>query len=236
MLVFSRFQEWIWMEWPAKQQQTDFDAICTKPKRRRALDLQSRQNRQKLLQGASRGTLPNAGIFQVPTVDSDGMACESTNRPTLMRLTPNPRSGEPSTCRLGTTPKDAQWAKQDTFANAGIFQDPSGDSGGMACKSTNIPTLMRFTPNPRAREPLPCSRGKPPKSCSRDQNDVLLLMLVFSRFYQSFGWNGLRKYQQTDFEAICPKPMPRRALDLQSGENRQNEALLLMLKFSRFKQ
>ena len=109
-----------------KDQQTDFDAIYIEPKRRRALDLQSRENRQKLLQGAKWRTFANAGIFQVPTVDSDEMACEKTNRP----------------------------------------------------------TLMRFAPNQSAEEPSTCNRGKTAKRCSREQNEALLLMLIFSRIQQ----------------------------------------------------
>ena len=131
-----------------------------------------------MLQGAKRGTFANAGIFQVPTVDLGGTACESTNRPTLMRLAQKPKRRRALELQSGENrQKLLQLAKRGTFADAGIFQVPSVDSGGMACESTNGLTLMRLAPNPS-------SRGKTAKRCSREQNEALLLTLVFSRFQQ----------------------------------------------------
>ena len=171
------------------------------------------------------------------------MACERTNRPTLMQFAPNPSAGEPSTCSLGKTAKscfrerhealllmlvfsrfhqlirvecpargstDRLWcdsyqtqgqesprlavlgqsqkllpgAKHGTFANAGIFQVRSVDSGEIACERTNRPTLMRFLLNPRSRETSTCSLGTTPKVAPWPKTRHFLLMLVFSRFQQ----------------------------------------------------
>ena len=121
MLGFSRFQEWIRMEWPAKAaiDRLWCDSYQTQGQESPRLAVLGQS--QKLLPGAKHGTFANAGIFQVRSVDSGEIACERTNRPTLMRFLLNPRSRETSTCSLGTTPKVAPWPKTGHFLLMLVF-------------------------------------------------------------------------------------------------------------------
>ena len=77
ILVFSRFQRQIPVEWPAKAQETEFVAIHSKGKRRTSSSSSRPKNSQKLLQGAKQGQSANTCIFSFPTPDSGGMACKS---------------------------------------------------------------------------------------------------------------------------------------------------------------
>ena len=126
MLIFSRFQQTIQMEWPVKAPTERLWCGSNQTQGQDSPWLAILGQRQKLLPGAKPGTFANAGIFKVPIVDSGEMACKRDNRPTLMRFAPNQIAGEPSTC----------------------------------------------------------NRGKTAKSCSRERQEALCLMLVFSRFQQ----------------------------------------------------
>ena len=73
---FLRSDNFTPMEWPAKAPESDFGAIRTKPKRRRASPSSRPKNHGKLLQGTKRWLFANTGVFLFPTLDSDGMACK----------------------------------------------------------------------------------------------------------------------------------------------------------------
>ena len=55
ILVFSRFQRLIPVEWPAKAKETEFGAIRSMGKRRTASSWSRPKKRQKLVQGAKLG-------------------------------------------------------------------------------------------------------------------------------------------------------------------------------------
>ena len=55
IMVSSRFQRSIQVEWPAKTQETEFGVIRSRGKRRTASSWSRPKKRQKLLQGAKLG-------------------------------------------------------------------------------------------------------------------------------------------------------------------------------------
>ena len=63
ILVFSRFQRLIRVEWRAKAQEPEFGAIPSKGKRRTSSSSSRPKNCQKLLQGAKQGQSAKTGIF-----------------------------------------------------------------------------------------------------------------------------------------------------------------------------
>ena len=115
MLIFFRFQQWIQMEWPVKAPTERLWCDSYQTQGQESPWLAVLGQRQKLLPGAKPGTFANAGIFQVPSVDSGGMEYDRTNRPTLMRFAPNPSAGVPSTCNHGKTAKSCSTEQNDVL-------------------------------------------------------------------------------------------------------------------------
>ena len=78
IMVSSRFQRSIQVEWPAKAQEIEFGAIGSRGKQRAASSWSQLKNRQKTAKKTPKpGQSANNGVFPFPTLDSGGMACKS---------------------------------------------------------------------------------------------------------------------------------------------------------------
>ena len=124
IMVSSRFQRSIQVEWPAKTQETDFGAIGSRGKRRTASSWSRPKKGQKLLQGSNWGNLrktnkktpkpchsANNGVFPFPTLDSGGMACKNTGNEFGVIWSRGKRRTALSWSRPKKTPKVAPGSK-----------------------------------------------------------------------------------------------------------------------------
>ena len=133
ILVFSRFQHSIPVEWPAKAQETEFGVIRSRGKRRTASSWsrpkktpKNRQNRGNLL------ILVCHRFQRSIQVEWPAKAQETEFGAIRSR-------GKGRTALSWSRPKNRQklllGAKLGQSANNDVFPFPTLDSGGMACKS-----------------------------------------------------------------------------------------------------
>ena len=183
IMVSSRFQRSIQVEWPAKAQETEFSAIRSKGKRRTASSLSRPKNRQKTPPKPCQSA--NNGVFPFPTLDSDGMACKNTGK--------------------------VEWPAKTQETEFGVIRSRG-----------------------KRRTASSMSRPKKRQKCSREQNWGNLLILVFFRFQHPIQVEWPAKAQETEFGAIRSRGKRKAASSWSQPKNRQNRANLLIMVSSRF--
>ena len=136
IMVSSRFQRSIQVEWPAKAQETKFGAIRSRGKRRAASSWSWPKKRQKCSLEQNWGNLLILVFFrfQHPILVEWPAKAQETEFGAIRSM------GKRRTPSSWSQPKNRQKTakkppKPCQSANSGVFPFPTLDSGGMACKS-----------------------------------------------------------------------------------------------------
>ena len=235
IMVSSRFQRSIQVEWPAKAQETEFSAIRSKGKRRTASSLSRPKNRQKTPPKPCQSA--NNGVFPFPTLDSDGMACKNTGKVEWPAKTQETEfgvirsRGKRRTASSMSRPKKRQkCSREQNWGNLLIlvffrFQHPIQVEWPAKAQETEFGAIRS-----RGKRKAASSWSQP----KNRQNRANLLIMVSSRFQRSIQVEWPAKAQETEFGAIRSRGKRKAASSWSQPKNRQNRANLLIMVSSRF--
>ena len=132
IMVSSRFQRLIQVEWPAKTQETEFGVIRSRGKRRTASSMSRPKKRQKCSREQNWGNLLILVFFrfQHPILVEWPAKAQETEFGAIRS-----RGKRKAASSWSQQKKRQKTAKTCQSANNGVFPFPTLDSGGMACKS-----------------------------------------------------------------------------------------------------
>ena len=146
------------------------------------MSLSRQKNHQKLLQGAKRGQSANTDIFPFPKHDSGGMACKSQKKTTLVRFGPCVSAGE-RRLRAGRkiTRSCSREQNEGNLLTLVFFRYQPLIPVEWPAKA-QATEFGAFRSCVSAGERHRRTGQKTTKSCSREQNEGNLLILVFFCF------------------------------------------------------
>ena len=218
IMVSSRFQRLIQVEWPAKTQETEFGVIRSRGKRRTASSMSRPKKRQKCSREQNWGNLLILVFFRF-------------QHPILVEWPAKAQETEFGAIRSrGKRKAASSWSQQKNrqktaktcqSANNGVFPFPTLDSGGMACKSPRNRVWCNSV-NGYAQDSVVLEPAEKPTK--NRQKRATLLIMVSSRFQRSIQVEWPAKAQETEFGAIWSRGKRKAASSWSQQKKRQKTA------------
>ena len=204
IMVSSRFQRSIQVEWPAKTQETEFGAIRSRVSAgQRRLGV-GRKHAKSCSREQNWGNLVILVCFRFQHPDSGEMACKKPKKPSLVQFGPGVSEGQR---RLGVGRKNAKsCSNEQNWGNLVIlvffrFQHPIPVKWPAKAQETEFGAIRS-----RGKRRAASSWSQPKKTPKKRQNRANLLIMVSIRFpTPDSGGMGLQKHRKPSLVQFGPE-------------------------------